>query len=335
MKMKSIFIATICASVVTPAIVIPMAIEASSTFTDITTKHSYFKDIHTMRDLGIINGYPDGTFRPDEIITRKQVAALLNRAHKLPQTVNVNVIKDVPETHANYNDILAVQRAGVFDLDKNGNFLPNKEVTRAEMAKALVVAFNLQGAVDAKFPDMPKSHHAFNYVSILFGNEITLGNNGKFLPDRPLTRAHYAVFMYRSMTLDKEEVQKRLERYELYEQSYISKYKLGKVPFPTQYKGLTSRELYDIQTAKYDKLVKLIPKYGYHSRSGATYEMYAGTLKNFSKVTGSTASELAGYFDEAAKTGDITTFVGGNGQKYFVIFDYGGNGVLIGEDHRK
>lgn len=42
--------------------------------------------------------------------------------------MNVNVIKDVAETHANYNDILAVQRAGIFDLDHNGNFLPNKEV---------------------------------------------------------------------------------------------------------------------------------------------------------------------------------------------------------------
>lgn len=55
-----------------------MAVEASSTFMDITTKHSYFEAIHKMRDLGIINGYPDGTFRPDETITRKQVAALLN-----------------------------------------------------------------------------------------------------------------------------------------------------------------------------------------------------------------------------------------------------------------
>lgn len=203
------------------------------------------------------------------------------------------------------------------------------------MAKALVVAFNLQGAVDAKFSDMPKSHPAFNYVATLFGNEITTGNNGKFLPDRTLTRAHYAVFMYRSMTLDKEEVQKRLERYELYEQSYISKYKIGKVPVPTQYKGLTSRELYDIQTAKYDKLVTLIPKYGYNSKSGVTYEMYTGTLKNFSKVTGSTASEIAGYIDESAKTGDTTTFVGGNDQKYFIIFNYLVDAILIGEDHRK
>ncbi|MEK4532132.1 S-layer homology domain-containing protein [Solibacillus sp. FSL K6-1554] len=203
MKIKSLLIATICASVVTPAIVVPMTVDASSLFKDVTPKHSYFEAIHKMRDLGIINGYPDGTFKPNETISRKHVAALLNRAHKLPQTVNVSTLKDVSTKHANYHDILAVQRAGIFELDRNGNFSPNKEVTRAEMAKALVIAFNLKGSTDAKFSDMPANHSSYNYVSTLFANDITTGDNGKFLPNNTLTRAHYAVFMYRAMGLER------------------------------------------------------------------------------------------------------------------------------------
>ena len=51
----------------------------ASTFTDLEETHWAYDDINTMVEKGILNGYPDGTFRPNGYITRAEMAAVLGR----------------------------------------------------------------------------------------------------------------------------------------------------------------------------------------------------------------------------------------------------------------
>ncbi len=200
MRNKQI-LGAIAMALLTPAIVMPIQTEAAvnNPFKDVSPNNAYYEIIHAMRDKGIITGYQDGTFKPQETISRKQAAALLNRATSLPKTVSSKDFKDVSTKNAYYNDIKAVQQAGIFKADSKGNFYPNKAVTRAEMAKALVIAFNLKGTTNEKFSDVSSSNEYYKYINTLYANEITTGDNGKFLPNQTLTRAHYSVFMYRAM----------------------------------------------------------------------------------------------------------------------------------------
>lgn len=64
--------------------------------------------INGFSNLGLVNGYPDGSFKPDGIITRAEAVAVLNRVSGI-STNNVDdiILKDVSEKHWAYNDICA------------------------------------------------------------------------------------------------------------------------------------------------------------------------------------------------------------------------------------
>ena len=49
------------------------------TFKDVTNEHWAAKVIEEFASKGIVNGYKDGTFRPDEPITRAEAATILMR----------------------------------------------------------------------------------------------------------------------------------------------------------------------------------------------------------------------------------------------------------------
>ena len=53
---------------------------ARSTFNDVSARHWAADEIAVCAELGWINGYPDGTFRPDQTVTRAEMMAMINRA---------------------------------------------------------------------------------------------------------------------------------------------------------------------------------------------------------------------------------------------------------------
>lgn len=77
--------------------------------------------IEQLSDLGYINGYPDGTFKPNNNIKRSESVALINRAmgrgplHGAPQ-----VFEDVPQTHWAFKDIAEGVLNHRYKLDNEG-----------------------------------------------------------------------------------------------------------------------------------------------------------------------------------------------------------------------
>jgi hypothetical protein len=62
----------------------PSVAEAQATgFKDVPESHPYHVQIETLAQLGIINGYADGTFRPDNQVTRQQLAKMIILAMRL------------------------------------------------------------------------------------------------------------------------------------------------------------------------------------------------------------------------------------------------------------
>jgi hypothetical protein len=187
------------AAIAIPAIVIPVQTEAAvnSPFKDVSKNSPYYEIIHEMRDQHIISGYENGEFKPTEVITRKHAAALVSRATKLPETKPFVPFKDVSTKNAFFNDVKKLQQAGIFEPDSKGNFNPNKPITRAEMAKVLSIAYDLKVKVELDFMDVPKDHPENKYIRALYSNGITTGDFGYYNPEKPVTRAHYAVFLHR------------------------------------------------------------------------------------------------------------------------------------------
>ena len=48
-------------------------------FKDVSSEHWAAKVIEELAEKGVVNGYEDGTFRPDEPITRAEAATILSR----------------------------------------------------------------------------------------------------------------------------------------------------------------------------------------------------------------------------------------------------------------
>jgi hypothetical protein len=58
---------------------VPAVVLASHRFPDVPTGSPFHSDIDWLADYGITSGFSDGTFRPDEPVTRQAMAAFLHR----------------------------------------------------------------------------------------------------------------------------------------------------------------------------------------------------------------------------------------------------------------
>lgn len=181
----------------------PSGLVQAASFKDMSRNHTLVTEIDYLIDRDIIKGYPDGSFRPNENVTRAQVAVLLTRALGI-STANVKNpnYQDVPVTHANYKEIAAAQNAGIFQTVPIFN--PSGTVSRATMAIILQRAFHLEGSDGNYFEDVTERTDGYRAILAMADNNITRGyQDGTFKPNAVLTRAHFSAFMARALTLSK------------------------------------------------------------------------------------------------------------------------------------
>lgn len=147
---------------------------------------------------GLLKGHVDGTFKPENKLTRAQAASVIVRALKL-STDEVAPFKDIDsyaaETKAEIN---AAYKYGLVK-GSNGNFIPSKVVTRAQLAlmidRAYTVASGKKYIVSSKAPytDFGNADaETVNAISALYELGIATGSNGKYNPSGSTTRAHAA-----------------------------------------------------------------------------------------------------------------------------------------------
>ena len=172
--------------------------EEDITFSDVPKDHWAWTMIQAMAKEGVITGYPDGTFKPNAPVQRQHVALMLARAMELEPKKEVLAFNDISATHPYAEVIQRVQQAGLFD-GVNGNFNPSANMTRAQMAKVLVLAFHLTSTKKETFHDVPATHWAYDYIAILAANGIALGDNGNFKSEDYITRAQFAAFLHRAL----------------------------------------------------------------------------------------------------------------------------------------
>lgn len=110
------------------------------TFSDIEG-HWAVHIITQLMEKGIVSGFPDGTVRPDQIITRGEFAALLARHTESKEHYvkdEISVFKDI-ENHWSQKNIEILIDIGILDpSDYADNFMPNEPTTRIEMVKMMV-----------------------------------------------------------------------------------------------------------------------------------------------------------------------------------------------------
>ncbi|MEO6457674.1 MAG: S-layer homology domain-containing protein [Chloroflexia bacterium] len=111
------------------------------TFDDVGQGHTFYRFIETAHARGIISGYANGTFRPDDFVTRAQVAKMIVGARGWPLRVSSPVtLCDVGADHWARDFIQGSIQRGIFTGYGDGCFQPDAPATRAQLAKVLTLA---------------------------------------------------------------------------------------------------------------------------------------------------------------------------------------------------
>ena len=99
--------------------------------------------IYACAQAGIINGYEDDTFLPDQNVTRVELAKMIAVAEQLALDAAESSFSDVSSDHWGLQYIEACVKAGIVNGYTDGTFLPANNVTRAEAAAMIARALGL------------------------------------------------------------------------------------------------------------------------------------------------------------------------------------------------
>lgn len=152
----------------------------------------------------VLEGYEDGTFKPNNKVTRGELAAIIVRVFGLTDTSAAEKYTDVEATKWYASDIAKVSSAGIMNDYEDGTFKPNQEATREEAAYAIAKAYKVAAKeTNVTFKDQAQiSDWAEAEIASLVAGGYLNGNpDGTFRPTASLTRAE-AVTMVDKITAD-------------------------------------------------------------------------------------------------------------------------------------
>ena len=171
-------------------------------FSDVQASHHFYEAVKSLSARGIINGYKDGTYRPNQGITRAHAAKIMATALNLDlKNVKNPGFTDVGTSHPYYAHIAALVEAGVIKGYQDKSFKPNGNLTRAHIAQMLVEGFKLEEKKVANLPfsDVNDQQAFSKYIQTLYANRITTGKTATtFEPYSIVTRGQLASFVYRT-----------------------------------------------------------------------------------------------------------------------------------------
>ncbi len=151
-----------------------------------------------------MNGYNDGSFRPDASITRAEACKLL--ASLLVEKMQGNDMKfiDVAADAWYAEAVDQMTGFGLINGYKDGSFRPTAEITRAEFVSILARLPHTDLGTDKSFVDVPEGHWARGAVQTALAQGWITGD-GNFRPNDAITRAETVTMVNRVLgrTADK------------------------------------------------------------------------------------------------------------------------------------
>ncbi|MCM3087956.1 S-layer homology domain-containing protein [Bhargavaea ginsengi] len=207
------------ASVLVGSAIVPVAAAPAETpekFSDVPTSSSHYETILEARALGIMTGYGDSTFKPDQKLNRGNVAKAFGKyvvaksgltleeyvvEHNISKVENFTDVPDdwVDKELVTYSKI--VKDAGIFK-GSNNQLEASKLMPRDQIAEVLVRAFGFSDQEgDPGISDTDQSGYAKS-IEIIYENGISNAN-----PYRPLestSRGQFASFLVRAYKVAEE-----------------------------------------------------------------------------------------------------------------------------------
>lgn len=149
-----------------------------------------------------VNGYPDGTFRPSQAVTRAEMASILSRVAGDEGSSEAVSFTDNASFGWAADAIATTSTLGLMTGYEDGSFQPAKAISRAEMATIVARWLGLEGDTSATFGDTA-DHWAAQYIALVADAGIMTGYpDGSFKPDQSLSRAEAVTIINRILGLE-------------------------------------------------------------------------------------------------------------------------------------
>ena len=185
---------------------VPENTEASGGFSDVPGNHPYYEAITYLSQEGIISGYKDVTFKPDQFVNRVEALKFILESIKVAIEKGTLPFTDVSEDEWYSKYLFTGYKMEIVDGNPDGTFRPNDTVNRAEFFKIL---FNgLKVDVDPTvttqpFEDVNVDDWFAPYIQ--YAKKIGLLDTGlsRINPSAGMTRGEVADAMYKLINIVK------------------------------------------------------------------------------------------------------------------------------------
>ncbi|WP_088104358.1 S8 family peptidase [Halalkalibacter urbisdiaboli] len=169
-----------------------------SSFTDVNGNEWFAAPLYDLVERDIIQGYPDGTVKPYQTITRAEAAVMMTRALGLNEVPYEGAFPDIRSQSYTANYIQAMLNQRIFGGYQDGTFRPHDLIARGEVAVILNRAFTLREKKSVSFHDVSPEYFGYSSIVLVANANVAAGyQDGTFRPRNSVTRAEYATFLSR------------------------------------------------------------------------------------------------------------------------------------------
>lgn len=194
-------------SVAPATVAAPSAPAKAINFSDIPDNYWARPYIQALVERNILAGFTDGTFRPDQPITRAEFTAPLRKAFGQKPAQNALNFKDVPSGYWAEPGIKQAVATGFLKGYPGNRFLPNQEIPRAQVLVALASGLGLKPPSDPA--QVLQTYQDTNQIpqyatkgvaaSTAAGLVINYPNQNLLKPNQAATRAEVAAAIYQAL----------------------------------------------------------------------------------------------------------------------------------------
>ncbi|HEY9896651.1 MAG TPA: S-layer homology domain-containing protein [Candidatus Sericytochromatia bacterium] len=176
-------------------------------FTDVPANFWASVPIAALSARGILDGFPDGTFRPNKPITRAEFAEIVRRAFNKPASREALKFNDLKPDYWAVPAINQATQTQFMSGFPNGSFQPNRQIPRLQVLLALATGLNLQPKQPAaqvlnQYQDAEQipAYAADKIAGALEAGLVLDENNAKRLsPEKLATRAEVATLVHKAL----------------------------------------------------------------------------------------------------------------------------------------
>ena len=177
----------------------------NTAFKDVQTSYWAKAYIEALASQNIIAGFPDGSFKPNEPVTRAQFAAIINKAFKPSATRQGITFKDVKSNYWAYSAIQTASSSPFLSGYPDLTFKPEQQIPRVQalvaLANGLGLTANGQTVINFYTDASQIPSYAVGPVAAATSRQLVINypTVKELAPKRQATRAEIAAFVYQAL----------------------------------------------------------------------------------------------------------------------------------------